>query len=59
MEDNIPRKACLDKLEPAEKAIYDAMQKVEEMPADVRLTDAVNLLQQAFDKVAEYIDNSN
>lgn len=59
MDNNFPRKACLDKLEPAEKAIYDAMQKVEEMPADVRLTDAGVLLKQAFDKVAEYVDNSN
>jgi len=39
----------------AEKLIYDAMQAVEEMPADVHLTDAVILLGQAQDKVAEYV----
>lgn len=41
---------------PAEKAIYDAMQEVENMEGDVRLTDAVILLEQAQEKVAEYID---
>lgn len=41
---------------PAEKAIYNAMQEVEAMPADERLTDAVELLQEAHNKVADYVD---
>ena len=32
------------------------MLEVEKMPADVRLTDAVILLQQAKDKVSDFID---
>jgi transposase-like protein len=32
------------------------MQKVEELPADVRLTDTVCLLQDAQNKVADYVD---
>jgi hypothetical protein len=40
----------------AEKAIYDAMQAVEAMPADDRLTDAVCLLGQSRKRVADYVD---
>ena len=50
------RRRRLDLATPAEKAIFDAMQIVEELPADERLTDAVTLLQQAQDKVADYVD---
>lgn len=52
----IPRRVRLDLLTPAEKAIYDAMQSVEALPADVRLTDAVNLLHAAREAVADYVD---
>lgn len=41
---------------PAEKAIADAMQVVEGMAANEVLTDAVCLLQQAQEKVADYVD---
>jgi hypothetical protein len=54
-----PRKFCLDKLTPAEKAIYDAGLLIEAMPADVRLTNAQMKLQEARDLVADYIDNIN
>lgn len=53
----IPRRIQLDRFTPAERAIYDAVQAVEAMAADVRLTDAVILLQAARDSVADYIDN--
>jgi hypothetical protein len=57
MKDNeIPRRIQIDKFCPAEKAIYDAMAAVEDMAADPRLTDAVVLLQQARDKVADFVD---
>ena len=53
---DIPRRAQLDQLSPAELAIYQAVQAVEAVGADVRLTDAVILLQAARDSVADYID---
>lgn len=53
---DIPRRCRIDLMTPAELAIYKAAQAVEEMPADVRLTDAVILLSQARDKVADYVD---
>jgi hypothetical protein len=57
MVDGFPRRNRIDLLTPAEKAIYDAVQAVENLPADVRLTDAVILLQAARDKVADYIES--
>jgi hypothetical protein len=54
--ENIPRRVRLDLQTPTERAIYEAMQEVEKMGADARLTDAVILLQQAIDKVADYVD---
>jgi hypothetical protein len=54
--ENIPRRVRLDLQTPTERAIYEAMQEVEKMGADTRLTDAVILLQQAIDKVADYVD---
>lgn len=53
----IPRRIDLERFTPAERAIFDAVQAVEAMAADVRLTDAVLLLQAARDSVADYIDN--
>lgn len=50
----------IDLLSPAEKAIWDAMGAVEALHADVRLTDAVNLLSAARDSVfnaLEHVDN--
>jgi hypothetical protein len=55
----LPRRICIDKFTPAEKAIYDALGEVEKVGADTRLTDAVVLLQQAREKVADYIDGVN
>jgi hypothetical protein len=46
-------------MHPVERAIFDATQLVEEMPADTRLTDAVNLLSAARNKVADFIDDVN
>ncbi len=54
-----PRRNRIDKFTPAEKAIWDARQAVEAMPADVRLTQAGNLLQEAQEKVADFIDGVN
>jgi hypothetical protein len=52
-----PRRSCINKFTPAEKAIWDAAQAVEALPAHVRLTDAVILLGQAREAVADYVDD--
>jgi hypothetical protein len=52
----IPRRARMEHWTPAERAIYDALQAVEAMPADARLTAAVVLLGAARDSVADYVD---
>lgn len=56
MTDEIPRRARMEQWSEAERAIYDAMLKVEAMPADVRLTDAVTLLDAARSSVADFVD---
>jgi len=56
MLDNIPRRARINLLTPAERAIFEAVKMVEALPPDVRLTDAVVLLQAARYSVADYID---
>lgn len=51
-----PRRACLDYCKPVELAIDKAMEEVENMPADVRLTEAVIKLWEARDLVSDFID---
>lgn len=55
-KNGISRRARIDLNTPVETAIRAAMIKVEETGADIRLTEAINLLGQAFNKVADYID---
>lgn len=50
------RRARIDQNTPAELAIRAAVEAVEAVGADTRLTDAVNLLQAARDKVADFVD---
>ena len=50
------RRIDVTRLTPAETAIRDAMLAVEDAGADPLLTEAINLLQQARDKVADYVD---
>lgn len=54
-----PRRCRVDLATPPEKAIREAMGVVEDLGADVRLTEAVNLLGQALDKVADYVDGQS
>lgn len=54
----IPRRIRLDLNEPAELAIHNAMQEVEKIGADVRLTNAIIKLQEAKNLVADFIDQS-
>lgn len=51
------RRANINRMTPAERAIYDAMCAVEAVGADPLLTDAVVLLQQARDKVGDYVEH--
>lgn len=53
-----PRRDREDLMHPAEKAIQDAIMAIEELPADVELTNAQILIQQAKDKVSDYLDKS-
>jgi hypothetical protein len=55
-ENEIPRRAYVDRWTPAERAIKDAMGAVEEAGCHPLLTDAVNLLGQAFEKVADFVE---
>lgn len=41
---------------PAELAIRDAIDAVESLPADIRLTQAVTLLSAAQTRLADYVD---
>lgn len=56
-EFEIPRRIRIDLMTPAELAITNAMKEVENLPADVRLTNAVILLGEARDLVANFVDN--
>lgn len=56
MSGESPRRNRMDLWKPSELAIFNALQEVEKMGADVRLTDAVILLSKAQDLVADYID---
>lgn len=53
----IPRRNRLDLNTQTELAIYNAMQEVEKMPADVKLTEAVTLLAKAKDLVSDFVDS--
>jgi len=53
---DIPRRAILERMTDAEKAIRDVIQVVEAVGCDVRLTDAVILLSCAKDSVSDYVD---
>ena len=56
MKNEIPRRNRLDLNIPAEKAIHNAMQEVEKVGANVKLTEAITLLAKAKDLVADYVD---
>lgn len=56
MADDIPRRVRVDLNEPAELSIRNAVEAVESMGADVRLTEAVMLLDKARNCVADFID---
>ena len=53
-----PRRNRLDLNKPAELAIRNAMSEVEKLPADAGLTEAIISLQNAFERVADFIDDN-
>lgn len=53
-----PRRSRLDLQTPAEAAIRHAIDAVEAAGGDPRLTDAVNLLTAAREKVADFVDGT-
>lgn len=55
-ENTFPRRNQLDQMTEAEKAIYEATQKVEAMGAHEKLTEAVILLGKAREAVADFVD---
>lgn len=54
-----PRRIQVDLMTPAELAIREAMRIVEDAGADPLLTDAVVLLGQAKEKVADFVDKTD
>jgi hypothetical protein len=59
LEAGVPRRACLDLNTPDELAVREAIRVVEAVGAHPLLTDAVVLLQEAFNKLADYVDLSH
>lgn len=53
---DLTRRNRLDLNTPAERAICHAINEVEKAGADIKLTEAVTLLSQARDLVADYVD---
>lgn len=53
---DVPRRQCLDLSHPAELSIRDSARLVESMGANPALTDAINMLHAAREKIADYID---
>lgn len=56
MGNETPRRNRLDLNTPAEKAIYDAIQEVEKVGADPKLTEVVVMLGKAKDLLSDYVD---
>lgn len=52
----VARRNRLDQFSPAERAVWSAIQAVEALDADVRLTEAVVLLGRAQNRVADWVD---
>ena len=53
----IPRRIRLDLNTEAELSIREAVNKIEAIGADVKLTDAINKIWDGFELVADYVDS--
>jgi hypothetical protein len=56
MTQEISRRNRLDQNFPSEKLIYEAMISIEQLDANIKLTDAITHLQKAKDLLADYFD---
>lgn len=56
MENEFPRKSDLQRMKPAELAIHQAIQEIEKLGANEKLTNAVIKLNEAKELVADFID---
>lgn len=56
---DLPRRICMDLWTPAEKAIHAALQEVEKVGADTRLTMAGLKLTEAQRLVADFVDGKD
>lgn len=56
MIDGTPRRCRLDLLTPAEIALWQAASMIEDSGAHPLLTEAIMLLQQARERVADYVE---
>ena len=56
MEGDIPRRNRLDLNTPAELAISKAIDEVEKLEPNVKLTGAIMLLSEAKDMVSDFVD---
>jgi len=54
-----PRRSQLQLLTPTERWIYDAMQEVEKLGAHPSLTNVVNLLSIARERLADWVENTS
>lgn len=52
----VPRRCCVELLTPEERQIFKAIEMIESMGADSRLTEAVVSLMKARTWLADYID---
>ncbi len=59
MSNEIPRRNRLDLNTPAELSIYNAIQEVEKVGADVKLTEAVTLMAKAKELVSDWVDEQH
>lgn len=57
VKNGMPRRCSIYLMTPAELAVRTAKLAIEDMPADVRLTEATILLSQAQEKIADYVDS--
>lgn len=58
IENEIPRRIRLDLNYPSELAIRNAINKIEELGASVKLTDAIIKLNDALNLVSDFIDEN-
>jgi hypothetical protein len=58
-KNEIPRRNQLNLNVKVELIIHTAMLEVEKLGSDIRLTNAIDLLQKAKDSISDFIDDTN